>query len=91
MSLVKVRIHTGRLHQIRAHLAHCGHPLAGDGLYGAGAGPTWCPRIFLHCCDLRLDIGDGPLAVRSPLPIDLRNALDILAPLGVLGRRGLEA
>ena len=33
-SLLKVKIHTGRLHQIRVHLAHIGHPLMVDALYG---------------------------------------------------------
>ena len=34
VSLVHCRLHTGRTHQIRVHLAHAGHPLAGDRLYG---------------------------------------------------------
>ena len=38
-SLVKFRIHTGRTHQIRAHMKHAGHPLACDELYG-DAGPV---------------------------------------------------
>lgn len=37
-SLVEVRIETGRPHQIRIHMAACGHPLAGDPLYAAGGG-----------------------------------------------------
>lgn len=37
-SLVEVRIETGRPHQIRIHLAACGHPLAGDPLYASGGG-----------------------------------------------------
>lgn len=35
-SLVSCRLETGRTHQIRVHLAHIGHPLLGDGLYGSG-------------------------------------------------------
>jgi len=33
-SLVRIRLHTGRKHQIRIHLAHIGHPIVGDKLYG---------------------------------------------------------
>ncbi len=35
-SLVSCRLETGRTHQIRVHLAHIGHPLLGDALYGSG-------------------------------------------------------
>jgi 23S rRNA pseudouridine1911/1915/1917 synthase len=33
-TLVRIRLHTGRKHQIRIHLAHIGHPIVGDKLYG---------------------------------------------------------
>jgi 23S rRNA pseudouridine1911/1915/1917 synthase len=36
VSLVSCRLETGRTHQIRVHLAHLGHPLLGDALYGSG-------------------------------------------------------
>ena len=39
-TLLAVRIEHGRTHQIRVHMAHIGHPLAGDPLYGAGARGT---------------------------------------------------
>jgi 23S rRNA pseudouridine1911/1915/1917 synthase len=35
-SLVECRLETGRTHQIRVHMAHIGHPLLGDAVYGAG-------------------------------------------------------
>ena len=35
-SLVECRLETGRTHQIRVHMAHLGHPLLGDAVYGAG-------------------------------------------------------
>lgn len=45
-SLVKIRLHTGRTHQIRVQFAHRGHPLLGDGKYGAR---DRCPiALFCH-------------------------------------------
>lgn len=41
-AIVRVRIHTGRTHQIRVHLSHAGHPVAGDELYGGVARSRRC-------------------------------------------------
>lgn len=48
-TLLKIRIKTGRRHQIRAHLAALGHPILGDVLYG---GPE-ADRLYLHASRLR--------------------------------------
>ncbi|MEZ5351787.1 MAG: RluA family pseudouridine synthase [Bryobacteraceae bacterium] len=47
-TLLDVRIHTGRTHQIRAHMAWLGHPVAGDRVYGAQPDPSLPQRFFLH-------------------------------------------
>lgn len=49
-TLVKLKLETGRTHQIRVHLAHIGYPLAGDTLYGGGTEEI--SRQALHCRDI---------------------------------------
>jgi len=51
-SLLEVRIDTGRMHQIRFHMAEIGHPLLGDPIYGAGPDPR-IGRTALHAWKLR--------------------------------------
>ncbi len=71
---------TGRTHQIRAHLQAIGHPVAGDRLYGAPAGPPGLQRQFLHAARLQFTGPNGQaIDVRSPLPPDLAA---VLAALG---------
>lgn len=50
VSLLKLRIHTGRTHQIRVHLSHLGHPIAGDSQYGwrESFSTLRFPRVMLH-------------------------------------------
>lgn len=52
-TLVDVFPRTGHLHQIRATLAHLGHPVAGDRGYGARRDPTGAARQMLHAADVR--------------------------------------
>ncbi len=52
-SLLKVRIETGRTHQIRVHMAHLGFPVAGDLTYGRGKPSDSFPRQMLHAWRLR--------------------------------------
>lgn len=70
-TLLQIRIGTGRTHQIRAHMASLGHPVAGDRLYGAKAS-LW-NRFFLHAHRLgfRSPATGEPVLVESPLPAEL--------------------
>ena len=78
-ALVEVRIHTGVLHQVRAHLAAIGAPVLGDALYG-GKPLAGLPRLFLHARSLEVThpLTGKRLRVVSPLPEELRQALDRL-------------
>jgi len=78
-TLLDVRILTGRTHQIRAHMAAIGHPLAGDSLYGGPPAPE-LNRVFLHSRDIEFDSPATGKRVRveSPLPGDLEAVLAVL-------------
>jgi len=75
-TLLRLRLETGRTHQIRAHLLAIGHPIAGDPDYGA-AGRYGLERQFLHAARLAFahPATGEPVDVRSPLPADLAAAL----------------
>lgn len=76
-TLLRVRIVTGVMHRIRAHLAHLGYPVAGDTAYGGEAAAVpGLPRHFLHAYRLGLDApGGGRIEVESPLPAELARFL----------------
>lgn len=87
-----VALETGRTHQIRVHLAHLGHPVVGDDLYGSGwerglGGPdrAWAremarraPRQFLHAAELAFDhpVTGAHMQFEAPLPADLEAMAD---------------
>jgi 23S rRNA pseudouridine1911/1915/1917 synthase len=76
-SLLRLRLETGRTHQIRVHLQAIGHPVAGDPEYGT-AGLLGLERQFLHATRLAFEhpINGGQVEVQSPLPADLQSALE---------------
>lgn len=87
LSILVIQICTGRRHQIRAHLAHVGHPTVADGKYMAREpyvrDKQWCERNFLHRYRLGFhDVGGRPHEVVAPLPPELRAALSHLVPVG---------
>jgi 23S rRNA pseudouridine1911/1915/1917 synthase len=75
-ALVEARLETGRTHQVRAHFAAIGHPVAGDPRYGH-AGRHGLVRQFLHSARLgfRHPITGEELEFESGLPPDLEEAL----------------
>jgi len=80
-SLLEVSTQTGVTHQIRAHLAAIGHPLAGDPLYGGEPlDPLDIGRHFLHAFYLgfRHPKSGRDVVVESPLPRELKQAVDRL-------------
>lgn len=76
MSLLGVRIHTGRQHQIRVHLAHVGLPIVCDELYGRTVDrddPCLPGRQLLHAQRLTLQHPDGrEVSYEAPMPADMR-------------------
>jgi 23S rRNA pseudouridine1911/1915/1917 synthase len=76
-TLLRVRLETGRTHQIRAHLRAIDHPVAGDPEYGT-PGRLGLERQFLHATRLAFThpVTGQPIDVSSPLPPDLQAALE---------------
>nr|VFJ56150.1 MAG: ribosomal large subunit pseudouridine synthase D [Candidatus Kentron sp. DK] len=93
---IRVHLETGRTHQIRVHMAHVGHPLVGDPVYGGrlflpkGAGETLVEmlrgfdRQALHASRLSFvhPASGEPCVFASPLPDDFAGLLDALSALG---------
>jgi 23S rRNA pseudouridine1911/1915/1917 synthase len=80
-SAARCRLHTGRTHQIRVHLAWRGHPLIADALYG-GAPALGLSRQALHAARLGFDhpaTGEA-LLFDAPLPLDLASAWQQVVP-----------
>lgn len=75
-ALVRLRLETGRTHQIRVHLAHIGCPIAGDYLYGTEL-PELAGRFALHSASIRLahPLTGSTIALDEPLPAQLKALL----------------
>jgi len=86
VSLLKVKIKTGRKHQIRRHMSSMGHPIVGDDLYGDREFNLYfrkkygLRRYFLHAITVRLvhPISLEEMTFRSPLPDDLKKVIENL-------------
>jgi 23S rRNA pseudouridine1911/1915/1917 synthase len=82
-TLLRVRLETGRTHQIRVHMAAIGHAVCGDAQYGGGpcGERIGLTRQFLHAARLRFThpVTGGHLGCESKLPVDLLRALEAAA------------
>ena len=74
-ALVKVRIYTGRTHQIRVHLAALGCPVLGDELYGGARVCNAVPRQMLHAWKLKVPhpVSGETIKVQAPIPEDIEH------------------
>lgn len=84
-TLVRVKLHTGRLHQIRVHMAAIGYPVLGDEFYGPfgqvkakhheelGSRFFCLGRHALHAirCELKHPVHGGPVGLEAKLPVDM--------------------
>lgn len=79
-TLIRVRLHTGRTHQIRVHFSSLGHPLVADTLYGKKKQPLKeLKRQFLHAKKIEVQLPDGTwIEAESELAGDLREVLNKL-------------
>jgi len=85
LALLEAELETGRTHQIRVHLAHIGHALAGDDKYGDFAwnrelAKEGLKRMFLHARRMTFahPVGGASMRVESPLPAELARYLAAL-------------
>jgi RluA family pseudouridine synthase len=84
-TLLRVRIKTGRMHQIRLHLARIGHPIVMDSQHGdftfnkAFRNIHGLKRQFLHACSISLTYKGEKRCWNAPLPTDLRQTLTSLS------------
>ena len=74
-TLLRLRLHTGRTHQIRVHMAAIGHPLAGDPLYGTPSPDIARPALHSHRLVLRHPITGEVLDITAPPPEDMTNLM----------------
>ncbi len=76
LSLASITLETGRTHQIRVHMSHIGHPLAGDFLYNPGsAAPISRQALHSHRLEFAHPVTGEPLSFTCEMPSDMQNLI----------------
>ena len=78
-TLVEVTLHTGRTHQIRVHLSHIGHPIAGDALYGGSDELIGRQALHAHYIDFDHPFTHDRVNFEADLLLDMQDAIDSLS------------
>ena len=78
-TLVEVTLHTGRTHQIRVHLSHIGHPIAGDSLYGGGTDLISRQALHAHYIEFDHPHSSERVSFEAPLPEDMDQVINALS------------
>jgi RluA family pseudouridine synthase len=93
LTVLDLRPRTGRTHQLRVHMAHLGHPIVGDGVYGGDLARGVDQRLHLHARKVVVPLPrrKPPVVARAPVPEHMRRLLgrlDALDPTGALPSGG---
>jgi len=75
-TLVEVTLHTGRTHQIRVHLSHTGHPIAGDRLYDGRTELIDCQALHAYYIEFDHPVTGERVSFEAPLPDDILAAAE---------------
>jgi 23S rRNA pseudouridine1911/1915/1917 synthase len=77
-AMVRLRLLTGRTHQIRVHMSYIGHPIIGDTLYGTES--SQISRQALHAVSMEFThpVTGTNTVLRADLPEDMENLIEIL-------------
>ena len=78
VSLVRLRLETGRTHQIRIHMSHIGHPLLGDPYHGGSDKKIERPALHSAFLQVEHPISHETLTFEAPFPPDLQQLSDAL-------------
>lgn len=83
MSVVVIRLETGRTHQIRVHFSHLGHPIIGDALYGKES--TLIKRQALHAYMLRFNSirENRQITIKTKIPDDMKVFLENIKEINI--------